>query len=65
MIISLVSMAGNVIRDSEQVAIDHVGAGIGDLVLIARGSSARDVFVGENRGIDCAVVGIIDSISNS
>lgn len=44
------------------VAVDNVGAGNGDMVLITKGSSAR-VSLGENYvPIDAAVIGIIDSI---
>ncbi|MPW25515.1 ethanolamine utilization protein EutN [Alkalibaculum sp. M08DMB] len=43
------------------VAIDLIGAGIGEKVLVTQGSSARK-FVGlENAPIDAIVVGIIDS----
>jgi ethanolamine utilization protein EutN len=41
------------------VAIDTVGAGIGETVLIALGSSAR-ISVKEDAPVDASVVGIID-----
>ena len=42
------------------VAVDKVGAGIGELVLIAQGSAAR-IGCGDDRApIDAAIVGIID-----
>lgn len=44
------------------VAVDHVGAGIGETVLIATGSAAR---IGCNMPaapIDAAIVGIVDEI---
>lgn len=45
------------------VAVDDVGAGIGDKVLVTLGSAARFTCDGENDGapIDAAIVGIIDS----
>jgi len=47
-------------ESTEIVAVDSIGAGIGEWVLYATGSSARAVF-GENAsGIDAAIVGIID-----
>lgn len=40
------------------VAIDNIGAGIGETVLVAMGSAAR---VGmENAPVDAAIVGIVD-----
>ena len=40
------------------VAIDNIGAGIGETVLLATGSAAR---VGmENAPVDAAIVGIVD-----
>ena len=40
------------------VAIDNIGAGIGETVLVATGSAAR---VGmENVPVDAAIVGIVD-----
>lgn len=44
------------------VASDIVGAGVGDLVLISRGSSARQAAGNMNAPIDTAVIGIVDSI---
>jgi ethanolamine utilization protein EutN len=42
------------------VAIDNVGAGIGELVLIATGSAARIGCNMKEAPIDAAIVGIID-----
>ncbi|QOV67277.1 EutN/CcmL family microcompartment protein [Citrobacter sp. BDA59-3] len=47
----------------DEVAIDSVGAGVGELVLLSSGSSARHVFSGPNEAIDLAVVGIVDTLS--
>lgn len=44
---------------SRLVAVDNVGAGIGEEVLVALGSAAR-VSIGENVPVDAAIVGIID-----
>ena len=43
------------------VAADVIGAGIGDLVLISKGYSARLV-AGDGKAVDAAVVGIVDSL---
>lgn len=45
----------------EIVAVDNVGAGIGELVLVATGSAARIGCDAESSPIDAAIVGIIDS----
>ena len=43
------------------VAVDNVGAGIGEMVLVATGSAARIGCDKECAPIDAAIVGIIDS----
>lgn len=43
------------------VAVDNVGAGCGEIVLVAMGSAARVGCDKENSPIDAAVVGIVDS----
>lgn len=48
--------------DSEEVAVDFVGAGIGDIVLIAQGSSVRVDPKRKESIIDMAIIGIIDAI---
>lgn len=48
-----------------EIAVDSVGAGVGELVLISTGSSASRVFDAVNSPIDRAIVGIIDSIEVS
>ena len=42
------------------VAIDNVGAGIGEIVLVATGSAARIGCGQENAPVDAAIVGIVD-----
>lgn len=44
------------------VAVDFIGAGIGETVLVATGSSARKVLNKESSPIDATVVGIIDVV---
>ncbi len=43
------------------VAVDNVGAGIGETVLVATGSAARIGCDCENAPVDAAIVGIVDS----
>jgi len=44
------------------VAIDTVGAGIGEVVMLCGGSSSRQTSLTENKPSDMAIVAIIDSI---
>lgn len=44
------------------VAVDTLGAGAGDYVLITQGSSARLTEETKTMPIDCMIVGIIDSV---
>ena len=43
------------------VAIDNVGAGIGETVLVATGSAARIGCDMEDSPVDAAIVGIVDA----
>lgn len=47
-------------RENRLVAIDQIGAGIGEFVLVAQGSAARIGCDMENAPVDAAIVGIID-----
>ena len=44
------------------VALDLVGAGVGELVIIAQGSSARQTKLTYEKPIDAVIVGIVDLI---
>ncbi len=46
-----------------EVAADGVGAGVGEWVLVTRGSAARQVPGSEQRPVDAAVIAIIDTVS--
>lgn len=47
---------------SPLVAVDTIGAGTGETVLVVEGSSARHVHGKPNSAVDAAIVGIIDTI---
>jgi ethanolamine utilization protein EutN len=49
-------------KDSYVVAVDTVDAGVGELVLIVSGSSARMASGCADRPVDAAVAGIVDEI---
>jgi microcompartment protein CcmK/EutM len=44
------------------VAADAVGAGSGELVLVAAGSSARMTDVSRDRPVDAVICGIVDAV---
>jgi microcompartment protein CcmK/EutM len=44
------------------VVVDVVGAGQGELVLIVQGSSARLTPETEKLPVDCAIIGIVDTV---
>lgn len=46
------------------VAIDVVGAGVGETVLVVTGSSARCATSHDRAPVDAAIVGIVDEGSN-
>ena len=58
MIIEPLSSMGN--PEKKIVAVDNIGAGIGELVLVSLGSAAR-IGEHENAPVDAAIVGIVDS----
>jgi microcompartment protein CcmK/EutM len=45
------------------VAVDAVGAGIGEVVLYASGSSARQTQVTQNRPVDATIMAIVDEVA--
>ena len=45
------------------VCVDTVGAGHGEMVLIVQGSSARLTPETEKLPVDCAVIGIVDTVN--
>ncbi len=50
----------NMEEKAEFVAIDNVGAGVGEVVLVARGSAARVGCGLTDAPVDAAIVGIVD-----
>lgn len=44
------------------VAVDTVGAGAGDMVLVVTGSAARYAVYLESAPVDAAIVGIVDTL---
>jgi microcompartment protein CcmK/EutM len=50
------------IKNIHIVALDLVGAGIGEVVLISQGSSARQTDTTFKKPVDAVIVGIVDMV---
>jgi len=48
---------------SPVIAVDAVGAGIGEVVLYCSGSSARQTQVTQNRPVDATIMAIVDAVT--
>ncbi|UCZ52766.1 EutN/CcmL family microcompartment protein [Bacillus shivajii] len=44
------------------VSIDTVGSGVGEIVMVVGGSSARQTLITKDTPVDSAIVGVIDHI---
>lgn len=53
-------LATGKVKDGGVVAVDAVGAGVGEVVLYASGSSARQTTVTQNRPVDATIMAIVD-----
>jgi carbon dioxide concentrating mechanism protein CcmL len=62
LVLQLVDEDGQLLPTYE-VAVDYVGAGGEEWVLVSRGSAARQVEGSEQRPVDAAVIAIIDTVS--
>ncbi|MFH2203790.1 MAG: EutN/CcmL family microcompartment protein [Elusimicrobiota bacterium] len=49
-------------KGSPLVAVDAVGAGESELVLLVQGSSARQTALTEGHPVDCTIVAIVDYV---
>ncbi|MAT58011.1 MAG: ethanolamine utilization protein EutN [Ignavibacteriae bacterium] len=47
------------------VAVDSVGAGVGEIVLVAQGSSARQTSITKNKPVDAVIMAIVDKLDIS
>jgi ethanolamine utilization protein EutN len=61
MIVQAIDAVTNETKDSF-VAVDQVGAGIGEMVIVSTGSSARLAKQGRHSPIDAIIVGIVDEM---
>lgn len=60
LIVSPVNLADGTWKEPPFVAADIIGAGVGELVLIVTGSSARSAAGDRETPVDATVVGIVD-----
>lgn len=54
---------GAKLKDTYVVAVDAVGAGVGELVLVVQGSSARQSEMTNAKPVDAVVMAIVDDIN--
>ena len=53
------------LKETFVVAVDTVQAGVGDIVLIATGSSARQTTVTKNKPVDAVIMAVVDKLDVS
>jgi microcompartment protein CcmK/EutM len=52
-------------REGFLVAVDAVGAGVGEIVLVVQGSSARQTVLTEGKPVDATIMAIVDKLDAS
>ncbi len=52
-------------KDGFVIAVDSVGAGVGEIVLVAQGSSARQTQLTHNKPVDAVITAIVDKLDVS
>ncbi|NJM96214.1 MAG: EutN/CcmL family microcompartment protein [Phormidesmis sp. RL_2_1] len=62
LLVQLIDESG-VLQSDYEVAADVVGAGVGEWVLVSRGSGARQHQGYHQRPIDAAIIAIVDTVS--
>ena len=50
------------LKDTFVVAVDTVQAGVGDIVLVCSGSSARLTTLNKNKPVDAVIMAVVDKI---
>lgn len=62
LLVDIVDSKGSTL-ETAVVAVDSCGAGKGDLVMLAQGSAARLSVDTSGAPIDCAVIAVVDTVS--
>ncbi len=52
-------------KEATVIAVDSVGAGVGEVVLVAQGSSARQTVFTKNKPVDAVIMAIVDKLDIS
>lgn len=50
------------VKDTFVVAVDTVQAGVGDVVLLCSGSSARQTALTKNKPVDAVIMAVVDKL---
>lgn len=50
------------VKESFVVAVDTVQAGVGDIVLVCSGSSARQTAITKNKPVDAVIMAVVDKL---
>ena len=50
------------LKDTFVVAVDTVQAGVGDIVLMCNGSSARQTSLTKNKPVDAVIMAVVDKL---
>jgi microcompartment protein CcmK/EutM len=50
------------LKDTFVVAVDTVQAGVGDIVLLCSGSSARQTTLTKNKPVDAVIMAVVDKL---
>jgi microcompartment protein CcmK/EutM len=50
------------VKDTFLVAVDTVQAGVGDIVLVCSGSSARQTATTKNKPVDAVIMAVVDKL---
>ena len=53
------------VKDTFVVAVDTVQAGVGDIVLVCSGSSARQTTLTKNKPVDAVIMAVVDKLDIS
>ena len=52
-------------KENFVVAVDSVGAGVGEVVLVATGSSSRQTTITKDKPVDAVIMAIVDKLDIS
>ena len=62
LVVQEATVKGEAFGNNFNVAVDAVGAGLGDIVLTVAGSSARLTDMTQEKPVDAVIVGIVDYV---